>query len=1489
MALSKAAIAGDYLDATEAAGLTEVKAVYTLSGIDTESTTVLLPTEIIAELTEACALPAQFKLWKNTAGLRGTFYRHLLRGKREARPGFWELVDVPLPSFQVGPSASYTLTALLNNPVPDAPGWNVNLDPEAWAELQAQFEAAEAARVAAEEARDALLAVCVPVSQFGLMGDGSYEDDALEAALASDVSGIEFEPNKTYRFNRKITLRGKSAKVIKLNGAKLLRGPDGRGGVHWITSSGIRTLGGGGQLVGNRDTAGPWRSHFTTTGITSGSRTGTAGASYTTGHPGPIKIEGLGVGYVKKGDSFTYVRLGETYRHIVQADVGIAGGIANVVLDRDLEAPITAGQQLFVNMWSRRMVVSEDAAEDATVITLECADVTSADGNPRLLPGDVFSPHLNYNDVTQIDYSMVCEVLLGGPVVGAYPARKVTVTLKQPLARALKKGEMMSSIQDPANQEEMLWGFSGCDDCSVDDLDVSNARVHAIGSAVIRGPWDGVDPATRKNTRMRYSNIRDSSSDGLGGALTLAWHEDFLVQVPRATLALGSLRSLLVIERSTRGQVLSPSIYGGQYCVTINGECSQISILDLQAAHAMRAFRQANTCSYIALFGGQVLTHSSWSDYAALILANAFDDDDVLSVGASVRNHTVIDGLTCVGPTRTSGTLPGTGSHILVLPQGDTAPEAVQLRDVSSSGASAHGVYMGEGVDCKVSGVIEKSALSGFRGVGGSGNRLDRLDVQEAGLSWAGGAAPKIPAIELVGGTDWGLTGLRTKPGASAGMGQGLAVTGGATIREWSDNLFEGSEVSGGASLVSFASLVDAEVAHQFGWRAADGQVWGAGALMFAGSAGATVIPGLPGSMPGAWTPLHFKCAGDGVADDGAKLNIALEAYKAHVESAPRQLGGPIFDGLGLRYRSTVSIDATGFTAWQWGIRDLTILSEAAGEISLDLVGSRGGRLDQVLVDGSKDAKPRIGIYVARAAAGGQEEFADQSIWIGVKTRGYFTGQAYDSYGQESHITIGCEFWNRQFDANVAVIGGGDDDPGNSTNMPAITGETSNINVHHNRPEFRYLPEVALVTAMTMANPLVCTITPQTGVVFAVGEAVVLGPVIAQTGGTVLESVNAVITAVAGSNVTLDVDASTWAAYSGTGAVLYRAQTKATLRLVAPLRGVQIEEPYIVCYGHRPVEFSWDHSVQAMHGVKLVAPCIEAYGIKSYIHFDTGAGVRELTGCEFEFYQGRAINSYFSIDPTGGSGIKLKHGRLGLLSVLGGAGTFFDTPAKYTLHGIDAVVPYAGLVDPLAVAAWTGSLLTLSTGVKQRLGYPPVIGNCGVTDNSIIPDTYQYDTTLGSSGGPAAVQRGILVHHRRGAGGGEVQFLITESATGSGAWAGVTYSRGRVTGAWGAWVAHGSENGTNANGRYVRHADGTQLAWGLITASAAGEVTWTYPATFLAAANVRVVGTVNSSSVMLLAARITNRTASAVDVSVLNSASARVAAAVEIMAIGDWM
>ncbi len=879
MALSKATISGSYRDATDVAGLTELKAVFILSGYDTESAVAVVPTEVVAVLVDG-ALPAGFALWKNTAGIRGTYYRHVLRGKREARPGFWELVEVPLPSFQVGSLASYTLTALLNNPVPDAPGWNVNLDPEAWDELQVQFAAAEAARVAAEAARDAALAVCVPVSQFGLMGDGSYEDDALEAALASNLS-VEFEPNKTYRYNRKIPLRNKPGKVIKLNGAKILRGPDGRGGVHWITSSGIRILGGGGKLVGNRDTAGPWRSHFTTTGITNGDGTGTAGASYALGYAGPISIENLGVGYVKKGDSFTYVRSGVTYRHIVQADVGIAGGIAGgVVLDRALEAPITAGQQLFINMWSRRMVVSEDAPMGATTITLECADVTSADGNPRLLPGDVFSPHLNYNDVTQIDYSMVCEVLLGGPVVGAYPARKVTVTLKQPLARALKKGEMVSSIQDAANQEELLWGFSGCDDCSADDLEISNARVHGIGSAVIRAPWDGVDPATRKNTRMRYSNIRDISSDGLGGALTLAWHEDFLVQAPRATLALGSLRSLLVIERSVRGQVLSPAIYGGQYCITVNGECSQISILDMQAANAMRAFRQANTCSYIALFGGQVQTHASWSDYAALILANALDDDGVLSVGASVRNHTTIDGLTCIGPTRTSGVLPGTGSHIMVLPQSGVSPEAVRLRDIASSGASAHGVYLGEGVDCQVSGVIEKSALSGFKGVGGSGNRLDRLEVQEAGLGWAGGAAPKIPAIELDGG-DWGLTGLRTKPGTAAGMGQGLAITGGATIREWSDNRFEGMDLSGGASLVAFASLADAEAAHGYGWRAANGQVWMAGALMFVGSTGATALPSLPGSLPnGDLRPEHGSAVQDGTTDD-------LSAYDAVYAAAP--------------------------------------------------------------------------------------------------------------------------------------------------------------------------------------------------------------------------------------------------------------------------------------------------------------------------------------------------------------------------------------------------------------------------------------------------------------------------------------------------------------------------------------------------------------------------------------------------------------------------
>lgn len=106
------------------------------------------------------------------------------------------------------------------------------------------------------------------------------------------------------------------------------------------------------------------------------------------------------------------------------------------------------------------------------------------------------------------------------------------------------------------------------------------------------------------------------------------------------------------------------------------------------------------------------------------------------------------------------------------------------------------------------------------------------------------------------------------------------------------------------------------------------------------------------------------------------------------------------------------------------------------------------------------------------------------------------------------------------------------------------------------------------------------------------------------------------------------------------------------------------------------------------------------------------------------------------------------------------------------------------LALPTMVGEINAALVGLGTGAAGLL---PPIGNIGVTDNSIIPGLYGFNTAAGSSGGPPGVQRGSLLHTRRGNTGGETQLLVVEYVGGAEGPVGGIYSRARIADTWYPW------------------------------------------------------------------------------------------------------
>lgn len=187
------------------------------------------------------------------------------------------------------------------------------------------------------------------------------------------------------------------------------------------------------------------------------------------------------------------------------------------------------------------------------------------------------------------------------------------------------------------------------------------------------------------------------------------------------------------------------------------------------------------------------------------------------------------------------------------------------------------------------------------------------------------------------------------------------------------------------------------------------------------------------------------------------------------------------------------------------------------------------------------------------------------------------------------------------------------------------------------------------------------------------------------------------------------------------------------------------------------------------------------------------------------------------------------------------------------------------------------------------------LGN--VDDNTIA--TGFYFAEAGSTGTkPGGFVFGHLTVVRRTTGDRSLQVWTTDS--------GRQFRRAYVSAAWTAWreiygqesvlavvaqvagVPTGGliERNTNANGEYVRIADGTQMCNFVLNSGSGGDVTWTFPAAFISTANMFVGITPASASPRFgTAGTITTTT---LPFSVYDIAGARVVVGTRLFAFGRW-
>jgi hypothetical protein len=126
MALDTALITGNFQCADGTVG-SDPQLIFRLSTYDTQPGIAVARTDRVADLGAEGELPDTFSLAKNTAMLRASYYdvyyseTTVVGGAKRRRPPEF------VARIQIGDEDSYTITELLDNPVPEAASWNINI------------------------------------------------------------------------------------------------------------------------------------------------------------------------------------------------------------------------------------------------------------------------------------------------------------------------------------------------------------------------------------------------------------------------------------------------------------------------------------------------------------------------------------------------------------------------------------------------------------------------------------------------------------------------------------------------------------------------------------------------------------------------------------------------------------------------------------------------------------------------------------------------------------------------------------------------------------------------------------------------------------------------------------------------------------------------------------------------------------------------------------------------------------------------------------------------------------------------------------------------------------------------------------------------------------------------------------------------------------------------------------------------------------------
>lgn len=438
--------------------------------------------------------------------------------------------------------------------------------------------------------------------------------------------------------------------------------------------------------------------------------------------------------------------------------------------------------------------------------------------------------------------------------------------------------------------------------------------------------------------------------------------------------------------------------------------------------------------------------------------------------------------------------------------------------------------------------------------------------------------------------------------------------------------------------------------------------------------------------------PSQFGAIGNGTADDGAALNLALDHLRTLITGTPN-LGKVVrLDLSGKTYVTTLSLNATGLLEG-WEIVNGTIIGKCTGKAVLDMIGSRFGTVRNVTILGDKTNRPSVGLQAARSSfQPGTYGFCDGMLFDKVHTTGYFSVAAAHFYGQEGTTYSRCTFWNSDKDAYVAIHTGYNSVTMSSDYLAPVTGSQSYINNKYIGVDYMFYADdkVASITGISKANPAVVTAP---GHPFVNGDTVVIGYV-----GGMTEINNTVAVVASATTNTFQLTGVNSTAYSTftSGGIAIIAQTKPTVLFA---RGEQHhwDTCYCVNYGTDSIAIDFPDA-QQLKSVDLDI-LFEGAGSRSHVRF--------LAAGEIKDFSLRTYNTHCRdyIISTAAAGVVTLHAptiKVANFSV--GAPVLVSDVTKFAFYGADVLVPSSAALSVTSLQdRFTGTIRYTADGSATNL------------------------------------------------------------------------------------------------------------------------------------------------------------------------------------------